>query len=222
MDPNVVQERLRRDILESAIASQERAKSAQKELDRQGERLRETLGEARKTQVQSQKTGQTVSNLVTEARESKEKRISGWLARLFCIGCCCCYCCGRYRYAAVSNQNEVEKTKTNPSASPIDLDDGENELGAINMEKLERILTQRGRQADDWRKTLSTPAGSSADIWFRQVDASLMQLQQVAEDMGESLDEQIKLAQRLTIYLNYGIDQAIGAHNLLAANKDLF
>lgn len=109
-------------------------------------------------------------------------------------------------------------------SSPTDGDDKEPEgdLAAINLDKLDKILSGK---AGGWKQTLEPPPGSrssASGIWYRQVDASLMQLQQVAEDMSESLDDQLKLAQRLTIYLNYGIEQATNANNLLTANKDLF
>lgn len=110
--------------------------------------------------------------------------------------------------------------------SPTEGDDkdGESDLTAINLDKLDKILASKGGKAS-WKQTLEPAPGQAsfaAGIWYRQVDASISQLQQVAEDMRESLDEQLKLAQRLTIYLNYGVSHTTDANNLLRDNKDLF
>ena len=58
-------------------------------------------------------------------------------------------------------------------------------------------------------------------IWHKQMDGGLRELQEVCEEMGQKLEEQAQLAQMLSLYLDYGAEQALQANKLLANEKKL-
>lgn len=49
------------------------------------------------------------------------------------------------------------------------------------------------------------------------MDTSLSRLQLAAEQMNDSLDEQLRLAQILTIYINYGVDKVLDTNKNLSS-----
>lgn len=203
------QRRLQGNILESVIRGQERQELAQLELDRQGLKLRQSVDQAQLVAGRTDAVAQAVDNLASEARVSS------------LLSCCC----RRRRQVRPAHKSESSRLRRLAEKSPSEESDNESIVllpSSVDLKKL-----QRKDQVASWRRTLAPPPGSrslahGSDIWLRQVDASLVKLQHDAEDMGESLDEQIKLAQMLTIYLNYGADQLLGTNEKLAAEKSLF
>lgn len=222
-------EDLRRDILESAIIGREQARSAQNELDSQGRRLIVSLARTRRIAAQTEAAGEVVDRLISERKAGPARTILDC-----CFGACLRCCCG-------TKQNETIDRKgraVNRPSSPVGSEDDDAE-DAETIVRLDRLIAQSKQNAKQdkttklagWKQTLeplpaapgptttSMGPGSShtgVDIWYRQVDACLSQLQQIAEDMGDSLDEQIKLAQILAIYLDFGADQAMRANEKLA------
>lgn len=209
-------EQLRRNILESVYKGQKQARGAQDELERQGKQLRTSFVKAELVANQTGTTANAVDDLISEAKASKFRKFLRC-----CMDTCCCSrssssCCCKRR-----KRHEDETRRLYGAMSPTiddikdDLDDNQT---LIILDSLKSNVG--GRATNKWKKTLAPQPGATlqsgtAGIWYRQVDASLTQLQHIAEDMGQSLDEQIRLAQMLTIYLNYGVDQVIGANERL-------
>lgn len=191
-----MEDQLKRNIFENILTGQERTKESQAELNAQGEKLKRSVNDAGFIAKQTIKTGVAVDRLLIEKKLSKAQRFMR----------CCCYCCYRSK---VEDPSDIKPTILHPtSPSERDEDDRDN---LITVETGIRL-----RRRPSWKKTLAANYDSSYDIWYRQVDASLTQLQMAAEEMEKSLDEQIKLAQILTIYLNYGVDQVIDINKNLA------
>lgn len=224
---------LRRDILETAIKGQEKATSAQIELEYQGEKLKRSLGDAKLIAERAKTTGQAVDELISVRKASKTRRILLCCRDTWCC-CRCCNCCNRcYKHTdndrdqerAVVRENAIELSRLNTLR---DREDSDTDT-VVKLDSLKNALGNArkttGSEIPNWRKTLAPPPGASCngnELWYRQIDASLTHLQQVAEDMGQSLDEQVKMAQMLTIYLNYGVDQVLAANENLNVEKNLF
>lgn len=219
---NTTLEGLRRSILESAYIGQEQAISAQEELDRQGAKIKGSLGDAKVIADQTYSTGKRVNTLINEVKASKIRKI------LQCCYLTCCYCCTRHLLKSNIENNDAATTNYQmkpTTASPSDQwDESENENDTlVRLDRLKVAMAGEKGEAVAWKKTLGPPPGvvySGTDIWHRQIDASLTQLQQIAEDMGQSLEEQTRMAQMLTIYLDYGVDQVLGARDTLVAEKN--
>lgn len=191
-----MEDQLKRNIFESILTGQERTRASQAELDAQGKKLTISVNDAGVVAKQTIKTGVAVDRLLIEKKLSKTQRILR----------CCCYCCYKPQIEGPSDIDPTISHKTSPSEREDD--DKDSLIGVAGGIRL--------RRKPSWKKTLTTNYDSSYDIWYRQVDASLTQLQMAAEEMEKSLDEQIKLAQILTIYLNYGVDQVIDINKNLA------
>lgn len=114
------------------------------------------------------------------------------LQRIF--KCCCCSCYGKNK-------------KASAPLVPLAIEDDEEQ--DVNLHDL-----KVSKRKPSWKKTLA--ATSNNDIWYRQIDTSLSQLQLAAEEMSESLDEQLRLAQILTIYINYGVDKVLNLNKNIA------
>lgn len=222
--------KLRRDILDTAIKGQERATNAQVELEYQGERLRRSFDNAKLIAQQATSTGRTVNQLIAVKKATRTKRI--WQCCRHTCYCCCC-CCYLRTKRELDNLSEgsgliatnisAELNKSSPRENSSDTDT------VVQLDSLKGALKDakkaKGGEVPNWRKTLAPPPGASYhgnETWYRQIDASLTHLQHVAEDMGQSLDEQIKMAQMLTIYLNYGVDKVLAANENLNVEKNLF
>lgn len=214
------QEDLRRDILESAIIGQEQARSAQQELERQGHRLRVSLDQTKRVAAETETAGKIVDRLISERRAGPVRTIF-----TCCFGCCFGSYCGKGGGEDDGSQKVTGEAK-HQTASPIGTDDEDAE-DAETIVHLDRLLKAQSKKKANtkasWQETLvplpevvMSSSNTGVDIWYRQVDACLSQLQQIAEDMGESLDEQIKLAQILAIYLDFGAEQAMRANEKLA------
>lgn len=218
---------LQNDILESALGGQEKARLAQEELDRQGKHLRDALDEATNISTkQAASARQAIKGLINEARSSKKRKI------LLCCAYFCCYCCCRKRLEAYDKANATPQQQ---SLHPVHLDvlstdsDVDDETNVTNQ--LDSLKSQLQDQKainglainKPWKRTLAPlarPGGLNMqpyDIWRTQIDASLSQLQQLAEEIGQSLEEQIQLAQLLNLYLQYGTNQVIGMNEDLAS-----
>lgn len=215
-DPNrAAPNDLRREILEAAISGQERSKLTQQELDRQGEKLRKSVKDARLVAGQTRKASEAVNRFAEEANTSKFKQT---------LLCCADFCCW---WSPLCNRREDRQRHELPiELSPIGTEVSDVEPDTqLNWERLrEAIGRSESGAKSSWKRTLAAPLGRAHEghqIWYQQVDASLVQLRQVAEEMSKSIDEQIKLAQMLTIYLNYGVDQVIGANQTLELAKKL-
>lgn len=70
-------------------------------------------------------------------------------------------------------------------------------------------------------KSAASPPQTN-EVWHRQMDASLMQLQLAAEEMGQTLEQQVRMADLLTVYLNHGVEQALESNKRLEAEKRHF
>lgn len=219
---------LRRDILDTALKGQEKATSAQVELEYQGEKLRRSLGNAKLIAEQTTSTGRTVEQLISVKKASRTRRILQC-----CRDTCCCCCCKPERDLT----SRIEDSKRVAAAIAADLNktdapdrDRDSDTDTIvQLDSLKISLKDKKKakagEVPNWRRTLAPPPDVSYngnETWYRQIDASLTHLQQVAEDMGQSLDEQIKMAQMLTMYLNYGVDQVLAANENLNGEKNLF
>lgn len=225
---------LKRDILEIAIKGQQNLRLTQDELNRQGDKLKDSLGLAGKVATQTVVTTKAIDHLIEEAKVSKLTRI---------LRCCCdaCYCCcnsrsnmGGKNKAAESGKDDEARLKIladlklkAASKSPELLDDNDNQENIYNQTKVNKIISEGPNNGDrSWKRTLepfpSRLASYETDIWYRQVDASLTQLQLMAEDMSQSLEEQTRLANMLAIYLNFGLNQVTDANQNLNNQKALF
>lgn len=192
---------LRRNILETVIRGQEQTQLTQAELDVQGKKLKASVKDAEVIANQTIKTGKAVDNLLFET--SKSTTLTQRILRCCRSWCCCCCCCCR---CCCSRDRDTAVT-----LPPITVEEDEEQDDSLkNFE----IQTKMQRRKSSWKKTLA--ATPSDNIWFRQIDTSLSQLQLAAEEMSESLDEQLRLAQILTIYINYGVDKVLDVNkNLL-------
>lgn len=206
---------LKRDILESAAHSQEWARSTQEDLEQQGVKLKTSVKDAQLILKQAKKTDKAVDRLIWQAKASKTRRLLD----------CCCWCCFR-RDETSGKQGEGAGSI---AVDSTDLDDTNSDAEIlVNLDRLKKFQVEERAKSNEkpsWKRTLKPPLSamnSGQDIWYRQLDASLNQLQQVAEEVNQSLDEQIKLAQMLTIYLNYGVDQVLATNEKLSADKALF
>jgi len=209
-------EKLRREILEATASGHEKAKFAQEELDNQGKGLRESLGQAESVARQTIKTAKAIKGLVREAKLSRTRKA---------LRCCCPSCC----VPATKDENDLAVDQTNLAFNPLSLseaDESDVEKDTLlRLESLKQESVASKRATASWKRTLVPPPSvinDGSDIWYKQMDVSLSQLQRMAEDMSRSLDEQLKLAQLLTIYLNYGVDQVMGANKFLIKEKDSF
>lgn len=228
---------LRRQILESALKGQQRQQVANDELNRQGEQLRLSLGAASEIALQTDDTRDVVDRLAEEAKLSKWQQAHRCLWHHL-------ICCWRSNDDLNLNRTAVGKSHELlarlKQSSPADWTETASEKDILYcLDQLDRDKEKRraqGQQVTDngqsWRRTLAPPPGLAVhraknnnkniyndDIWHKQVDLSLQQLQQVAEEMGKSLDEQKRLAQTLAIYLEYGVDQVMGINDTLAIDK---
>lgn len=221
---------LKRSILKSASTGQTLTKSAQAELDRQGKQLLQSLGDARAIARQTDDTKRSVKRLIDEHNVGK-KSIAVQCCRFIC-GCCVNRCCPD-RQADYSDQDQIlARSKSPLRVNSVDGDESDN---GVSIDRLRDLLEARGKRSskqqprDDldstnWKKTIATPIGAilkmdnqiNSEIWYRQVDVSLTQLQQMNQEIGHSLDEQIRLARMLAVYLDYGVDQVMGINETLA------
>lgn len=215
---------LKRDILEATIETYDQAQEAQKELENQGAKLRKSFGETKNIAGKTLQLDRGVDLLIKETQKSCLRRL---LQR-------CCSCCCRPETIPTDNQLELDaKVKMDlekqlrypktPSSQPetrVD-DDIDDYHSYVRLDRLERLMSSKGSK--NWKRTLAPsplekikPAKGGEGIWYRQMDISLTQLQRLAEDIGDSLDEQIRLANLLTIYLNYGADKVININDKLS------
>lgn len=181
---SLTESQLRRNIRETVIRGREQTQSTQAELDIQGKKLKASVKDAEVVANQTIKTGKAVDNLVFET--SKSTTIAQRILR-----CCCPCCCGR----------DIGKTVSLP---PMTVEEDEEQDDSLKNFEIQPKVQRRKLS---WKKTLA--ATPSDNIWFRQIDSSLSQLQLAAEEMSESLDEQLRLAQILTLYINYGVDKVL-------------
>lgn len=115
----------------------------------------------------------------------------------------------------------MRSPKTPSSPNDTDLEPETDEYYSyVRLDRLEKLMTEKGSKC--WKRTLAPSplervslVDSDKEVWYRQMDISLNQLQRLAENMGDSLDEQVRLANLLTIYLNYGADQVINIKDKL-------
>lgn len=229
------QEALKRNILEATISGHERAVSTQEELTRQGEKIKKSLGDAESIAKRTVIVENTTSNLVNEAKASKTRKIINCCLEV-CFYCCCYwYPTGTSSSSSstdgvikldannreMSTKNQqilLSKGGQNSSIKIEDNDDNdEQSVNNIDLNKLLDVNLNNDKQGKnpEWKRTLEPLAGiqhSGTDIWYRQVDVSLNQLHQLAEEMGQSIEEQIRLAQMLNVYLNFGIDRIINVN----------
>lgn len=231
-------EELRRDILESAIIGQEQAKAARDELDKQGRRLRVSLGRTKQIAGQTGAAVKAVDRLISARKAGTLRTLletcccfGGYLCRRCC--CCCCVGSESQQEADSSATKTSKQTTTSPVGSEDDDAEEDDAEDAATILRLDKLIAQSKQQTSkrtgsarpSWQETLeplpeAAPAAAGAgpdSIWYHQVEACLAQLQQVAEEMGDSLDEQIRMAQILAIYLDFGADQALRANEKLAA-----
>lgn len=224
---------LRRDILETAIKGQEQATNAQIELEFQGEKLKRSLGNAGLIAERAKTTGQAVDELISVRKASWTRKILLCCRDTWCCCCCCCYSCSRcnkHRDGNSDKEGGVARENATDFNQLNHLREGDSDTDTVvQLDSLKGALGNAreatGGEIPCWRKTLAPPPGASFngnELWYRQIDASLTHLQQMAEDMGQSLDEQVKMAQMLTIYLNYGVDQVLAANENLNVEKSLF
>lgn len=189
-------QQLRRDILEIVAKGGERARVSQGELSRQGERLRKSLKDAQAISGQTTEANQRVDELIDVAKQGRFRRL-----------CCCCSSCCK-------QNNRQSSSKLLPPKSQDTSHQVDETSSGVELRKLNKVLAQKEGK-ESWRRTLEPEPGAGfkgTDIWYRQVEAGLSQLQQMAEEMGESLEEQVRLAKMLTIYLNHGVEQMMSAN----------
>lgn len=241
------EEALKRSILETTIGTYERAKSTQEELASQGEKIAKSLGDAENIAKRTIITEKTTGELVDDVKATKTQKIINCCLDTCC--CCCCCSCFRWCFSSAHKRNtstnsqlidSIHSKANNSMKSPsskgsshnfvglikLDDDDEEDNQSVNNIDQLElsKLLEDnQNRRRPKWKRTLEPPPGvqyNGTDIWYRQVDVSLNQLHQLAEDMGQSLEEQIRLAQMLNVYLNFGIDRVINVNENLQEAKD--
>lgn len=239
---------IRREILQSALVGQRQSDLTQAELVRQGTKLRETIDRAKSVAYNdTNRFRQAVDELEREAILTKRSKSSLCFHYLCCSGCCR----QRYQTTTTGEVARGESelipiaprspSRAQESVSVVDetgsrggeTDQAEDvaseRAGESILERARRLINETD-VGKDWRRTVAAPLGSmrkerdstSNYTWVRQVDSSLSQLQRVNEEIGQVLDDQLALAQMLTVYLNHGVDQAIGIDGKLNnANKHL-
>lgn len=213
------EEGIRRNILETALEGQAKTRATQEELIRQGEQLKVTLADAEQIANKTARADQNVDRLIAETKLTPTRRVLR----------CCCPC-----FVSAEAEPKEDNLKLDPSAK-LDfqsVQEDQDTGSVLQMDNLDKILSEgvRGSKRPSWMRTLG-PLDQEASIahsadgnWHRQVEASLNQLYQAGQHMGKSLEEQIRLAQMLAIYLDYGTDQVMGANEKLveAQKKESF
>lgn len=206
---------IKRKILASALTSQRRSELTQEELKRQGERLRETIGETETIITQdTPRTQETV-------RAFERERNLTWRGKLMscCRNCLSCCCCSK-RLDTEGGREEIMELKERDSllsslraSTPVDDTESLVDTFAPDLDPLTKVADT----SQEWKRTIATPIGlgKNHSTWTRQVDSCLSQLHRVNEEIGRDLDDQIALAQMLTVYLNFGADQVIGMNKKL-------
>lgn len=202
-------------------------RSAQEELDRQGAKLRKSAASGKQIVDETRRADKNVDLLVAEAKAGRFRQL---------LTCCCSCCCGDSDKSIRRKDHNEPKRDASGQSSPGDPDDDDQyDISGTEalLERLRRTIKEgKGKEAHQvsWKRTLAPPltgvgprgGQQHVDVWHRQMNASLTQLQQMAEEMADSLEEQTRLAQLMTIYLNHGIDQMLGANKKLAAAKSSF
>lgn len=199
------QQDLKRSILESAFRGHQLASQTQKDLDEQGNRLKLSLGETAAIKDRSEHVSQS-ANILIDEREKGHR-----LGR-----CLSFYLCPCFR----SSQSQSGPAR---ATSPIENESDADSIASFGFNRLKKETKEEQKQEarfPAWKRTFATYRGP--DVWLSQVDASLMQFQRLAHEMSESLDEQIKLAQLLTVYLNHGVEQVVDTSQNLQAKESLF
>lgn len=216
---------LRRSILELTLGQQGRVEVTNDELDRQGQQLWRSLGEAGTI-------GRQTEQVNKESRQLVQQVNVGVLSQLF--SCFCPRSCaprgGLTRQLAWSTSDKVAMQTLPPTVAGEttrskveDTKTGPDKLIAGTI-KADKQHWKRTLAPAPWasKKTRSESQYLANQIWHKQMDASLRQLQTVCEETGEKLEEQSRLAQMLALYLDHGAEQALQANRLLASEKRLY
>lgn len=225
---------LRRGILEQTIGSHKLAWAAQEELERQGDLLRKSLAGGRRALRQTNATGQQIDRLIEEVQASPLRRALGRCCRCSCLSQCCAD-----GDEAGGDNNEMSGVRGAPPRAAArhesrEEDDEHEEDGlstlAWSSRRLSETIAEAGRRdasGTSWRRTVAPSIEQllehrSFTVWRQQMDAGLNQIQHVAEEIGHMLDEQMKLADLLAIYLDYSVDRVLRANERLLVNRDKF
>lgn len=239
---------LRGNILDSTIKSQAALKSGQDELQRQGSLLHKSLRDGRKVSSQASSTRQHVESLIEETKLSNQERLFRCCCP--CLYATCCRRSQKNsggRKSGIGNQRGSSRSSLSHSSEEEDelhacLDRLRHLLDEANKRRpheasWRRTLgpslydrkRQRGSSADSPQR--QSPKGKDvasqrrleeAELWHRQMDASLVQLQLAAEEMETTLEQQTRLANLLAIYLNHGAEQVLEANKRLVAERKRF
>jgi hypothetical protein len=242
---------LRRSILDSALKSQQTLRSSQQELARQGDLLDRSLQGGRRISGQTESTRQRVDELVEETKVGKWTQLLRCCCPCLNSACCtCCRSSRADRRASQPDGGGARPTKDNESLDEHqELQATFDRLKGLLAEARKRPTSQH--TVVSWRRTLgpslyessaesAKPTGAAtkkssatnqhqyhydkerAELWHRQMDASLAQLQLTAEEMETTFEQQTRLANLLAAYLNHGAEQVLEANKRLVDEQQRF
>lgn len=212
---------LRRDILDATVAGQNRTDATQAELDRQADKIRESLDIAKNAATQGA-NAEVRANELAQALKTPNRFVLRELASRWC----CCKGPATTKTNVVDANVPVSPVSPDSSHANTDVTAEDEDSAAIDDANDDKQKTKRRA----WKRTIapsideliaasgdkaSSASAVPSDVWLRQMDASLTRLQDTAKQMGASLDEQIQQANMLEAYLNYGVERTMAANEAL-------